>query len=98
MLFLFLRLLRMTLVALLVGILLLLLRLRGVLARLLLVGAWLLLLLFLLAGILWLLVLRHFHYSFRLAGKQGLLTLVSSIADERRLKGRTDGHLPTFAE
>ncbi|QXW17004.1 hypothetical protein KXJ72_08715 [Comamonas aquatica] len=98
MLFLFLRLLRMTLVALLVGVLLLLLRLRGVLARLLLVGAWLLLLLFLLAGILWRLVLRHFHYSFRLAGKQGLLTLVSSIADERRLKGRTDGHLPTFAE
>lgn len=88
----------MTLVALLVGVLLLLLRLRGVLARLLLVGAWLLLLLFLLAGILWLLVLRHFHYSFRLAGKQGLLTLVSSIADERWLKGRTDGHLPTFAE
>ena len=88
----------MTLVALLVGVLLLLLRLRGVLARLLLVGAWLLLLLFLLAGILWRLVLRHFHYSFRLAGKQGLLTLVSSIADERRLKGRTDGHLPTFAE
>lgn len=88
----------MTLVALLVGVLLLLLRLRGVLARLLLVGAWLLLLLFLLAGILWLLVLRHFHYSFRLAGKQGLLTLVSSIADERRLKGRTDGHLPTFSE
>lgn len=91
----------MTLVALLVGVLLLLLRLRGVLARLLLVGAWLLLLLlllFLLAGILWLLVLRHFHYSFRLAGKQGLLTLVPSIADERRLKGRTDGHLPTFAE
>ncbi|WP_313606539.1 hypothetical protein [Comamonas jiangduensis] len=85
MLFLFLRLLLMTLVALLVGILLLLLRLRGVLARLLLVGAWLLLLLFLLAGILWRLVLRHFHYSFRLAGKQGLLTLVSSIADERRL-------------
>lgn len=76
----------MTLVALLVGVLLLLLRLRGVLARLLLVGAWLLLLLlFLLAGILWRLVLRHFHYSFRLAGKQGLLTLVSSIADERRL-------------
>jgi hypothetical protein len=98
-LFLFLRLLRMTLVALLVGVLLLLLRLRGVLARLLLVGAWLLLLLlFLLAGILWRLVLRHFHYSFRLAGKQGLLTLVSSIADERRLGGRTDGHLPTFAE
>lgn len=90
----------MTLVALLVGVLLLLLRLRGVLARLLLVGAWLLLLLllFLLAGILWRLVLRHFHYSFRLAGKQGLLTLVSSIADERRLKSRTDGHLPTFAE
>ena len=89
----------MTLVALLVGVLLLLLRLRGVLARLLLVGAWLLLLLlFLLAGILWRLVLRHFHYSFRLAGKQGLLTLVSSIADERRLKGRIDGHLPTFAE
>lgn len=89
----------MTLVALLVGVLLLLLRLRGVLARLLLVGAWLLLLLlFLLAGILWLLVLRHFHYSFRLAGKQGLLTLVPSIADERRLDGRTDGHLPTFAE
>lgn len=88
----------MTLVALLVGVLLLLLRLRSVLARLLLVGAWLLLLLlFLLAGILWLLVLRHFHYSFRLAGKQGLLTLVLSIADERRLKGRTDGHLPTFA-
>lgn len=76
----------MTLVALLVGVLLLLLRLRGVLARLLLVGAWLLLLLlFLLAGILWRLVLRHFHYSFRLAGKQELLTLVSSIADERRL-------------
>ncbi len=75
----------MTLVALLVGVLLLLLRLRGVLARLLLVGAWLLLLLFLLAGSLWRLVLRHFHYSFRLAGKQGLLTLVSSIADERRL-------------
>jgi hypothetical protein len=96
-LFLFLRLLLMTLVALLVGVLLLLLRLRGVLARLLLVGAWLLLLLLLLAGILWLLVLRHFHYSFRLAGKQGLLTLVLSIADERRLKGRTDGHLPTFA-
>lgn len=86
MLFLFLRLLLMTLVAFLVGVLLLLLRLRGVLARLLLVGAWLLLLLlFLLAGILWRLVLRHFHYSFRLAGKQGLLTLVSSIADERRL-------------
>jgi hypothetical protein len=86
-------------VALCVGVLLLLLRLRGVLARLLLVGAWLLLLLlFLLAGILWRLVLRHFHYSFRLAGKQGLLTLVSSIADERRLKSRTDGHLPTFAE
>ena len=99
MLFLFLRLLLMTLLALLVGVLLLLMRLRGVLARLLLVGAWLLLLLlFLLAGILWRLVLRHFHYSFRLAGKQGLLTLVSSIADERRLKGRTDGHLPTFAE
>ena len=88
----------MTLVALLVGVLLLLLRLRGVLARLLLVGAWLLLLLFLLAGILWRLVLRHFHYSYRLAAKQGLLTLVSSIADERRLKGRTDCHLPTFAE
>lgn len=76
----------MTLLALLVGVLLLLLRLRGVLARVLLVGAWLLLLLlFLLAGILWRLVLRHFHYSLRLAGKQGLLTLVPSIADERRL-------------
>ena len=81
------------------SLLLLLAGLGGLLTGLLLLGILLLLLLFLLAGVLLRLVLlRHFRHSFRLAGKQGLLTLVSSIADERRLKGRTDGYLPTFAE
>ncbi|WP_312566702.1 hypothetical protein [Comamonas sp.] len=99
MLLLFLRLLLLTRLVLLVGcLLLLLLGLLGVLAWLLLVRALLLLLLFLLAGILWLFVLRHFHYSFRLAGKRELLTLVPRIADERQVAGRTDRVLPNFSQ
>lgn len=64
-----------------VGVLLLLLPgLGGALPRLLLIRVLLLLLLFLLVGVLWLVVLRHFRSSFRLAGKQ-VARLVDRFAD-----------------